>query len=346
MLVNQNNILSPQDLNILNMLQETNQTDITNHNVNEWIKCRQNPLYFILNYVYFKEYGGRCLYTKEFLHPKLRRVVRVIYRYHAAILMASRQLGKALSLDTIIPLANGGYTTMGEIKITDTILDGNGNPTQIVAITEVMNNRNCYQLEFDNGDTDIIADEDHLWKVSNSTLGFKNKIITTKELYTIQETIKNWKQSTKSRIEIPNRNKSIYFKNISPIDTVPVRCIQVSNSDGMFLCGKSMIPTHNSSISAAILSWALIFYPENRAIIFNFQKAAAQENLNKIKFIIKNLPNWLRMTVPNASRSEIKTYLELKNGSRVDTFYPSTTTSPDTLSRSLSVPIKFCRFLE
>ena len=47
---------------------------------------------------------------------------------------------------------------------------------------------------------------------------------------------------------------------------------------------------------------------------------AAQENLKKIKFINKNLPAWMR--VPNLSKSEIKTYLELQNGSRVDTFYP------------------------
>ncbi len=183
-----NNILLKQDYNTLNMLQETNEVDINDYNVNEWMKCRQNPLYFILNYVYFKEYGGKQLYSKQYMHNKLRRVIRVIFRHHMAMLMASRQLGK-------------------------------------------------------------------------------------------------------------------------------------------------------STISSAILAWALIFYPDNRAAIFNFQKSAAQENLNKVKFIIKNLPPWLKMTVPNASRSEIKTYLELKNGSRIDTFYPSTTASPDTLSRSISVPI-------
>lgn len=183
-----NNILTSSDYNSLNMIQENNGVDITDHNVNEWVRCRQNPLYYILNYVYFKEYGGKQLYTNEFLHPKLRRVVRLIFKYHMSILMASRQLGK-------------------------------------------------------------------------------------------------------------------------------------------------------SSISAALLSWAITFFPDNRAVIFNFQKAAAQENLNKVKFVIKNLPTWLRITVPSASRSEIKTYLELKNGSRLDTFYPSSTTSPDTLSRSLSVPI-------
>lgn len=510
------------DKQTLNLIQDTNGVDITEERVSEWIKCRQNPLYYILNYVYFQEFGGRQKYTAEFLHPKFRRVVRIMFQYHMAILMASRQLGKALSLNTPIPLASGGYTTMGEIKVGDMIFDGNGNPTTVIAATEIMYDHNCYKLEFDNGDTSIIADEDHLWKVSNSTAKFINKIKTTKDLYNIQEKLKNWSQSATSRIEIPeninfisndelsidpyllglwlgdgpkeagnisccvddyekyseilleagyevsdlrlqqgsensgtftvyglitklkdnnlfgnkhipeiylrasienrlellrglmdsdgycmekcgtcqfyqkdiklfsqvryllnslgiksrytNRvingelyhqltfttdkyyvfklerksgrqdghgfmkeNKTVYIKNISKIESTPVRCIQVSNSDGMFLCGESMIPTHNSTISAGILSWAITFFPSNRAAIFNFQKMAAQENLKKIKFINKNLPPW--MCVPNLSRSEIKTYLELQNGSRVDTFYPSTTTSPDTLSRSLSVPI-------
>jgi len=107
-----------------------------------------------------------------------------------------------------------------------------------------------------------------------------------------------------------NESNNVYISSIKKIDSVPVRCIQVANNDGMFLCGKSMIPTHNSTIAAGILAWALTFFPSNRAAIFNFQKLTAQENLKKIKFIVKNLPPWMR--VPNLSKSEIKTYLELQ----------------------------------
>lgn len=58
-------------------------------------KCRTNPLYFIHNYCYLDEGGGQSLYRKELMHNKIRRVVRSVYRYKKAILMASRQLGKS-----------------------------------------------------------------------------------------------------------------------------------------------------------------------------------------------------------------------------------------------------------
>jgi len=83
------------DKQTLNTIQETNGIDITEERVSEWIKCRQNPLYFILNYVYFQEFGGKQLYSKEYMHAKFRRTVRTVFRYHMVILMASRQLGKS-----------------------------------------------------------------------------------------------------------------------------------------------------------------------------------------------------------------------------------------------------------
>jgi hypothetical protein len=58
-------------------------------------KCRTNPLYFIHNYCFLDEGGGQVLYKKELMHNKIRRVVRSIYKFKKAILMASRQLGKS-----------------------------------------------------------------------------------------------------------------------------------------------------------------------------------------------------------------------------------------------------------
>ena len=63
----------------------------------EYLKCRQNPLYFIYNYANIQEIGGSLRLTKENVHPKLKRVVRSVFRYHKVIFMASRQLGKLFS---------------------------------------------------------------------------------------------------------------------------------------------------------------------------------------------------------------------------------------------------------
>jgi hypothetical protein len=90
-----NQMLLNQDKQSLNMIQNINGVDIDDQKVSECIKCRQNPLYFILNYVYFQEIGGKRKYDRELLHEKFRRVVRSVFRYHMAILLASRQLGKS-----------------------------------------------------------------------------------------------------------------------------------------------------------------------------------------------------------------------------------------------------------
>src|SRR6056297_3085332 len=75
----------------------------------ELIKCRSNPLYFILNYCYIDEGGGKTLYSKDKMHNKMRRVIRSIYHYKKAILMASRQLGKSTLAACLIVWATVFY---------------------------------------------------------------------------------------------------------------------------------------------------------------------------------------------------------------------------------------------
>jgi len=120
------------------------------------------------------------------------------------ILMASRQLGKALSLDTPIPLASGDYTTMGDINVGDWILDGSGNPTQVIATTDIMYNRPCYQFEFDNGDS-IKADENHLWKISNTTVKIKDELKHLKRYLNSRINYQKLKNSASCKIELPKK---------------------------------------------------------------------------------------------------------------------------------------------
>jgi phage terminase large subunit GpA-like protein len=96
-----------------------------------------------------------------------------------------------------------------------------------------------------------------------------------------------------------------------------------------------------STIAACMIAWAIVFYPNNKAVILNMKQNAARNNLATIKFIINNLPSWMVTRSPFKSKSDIKTYFELFNGSRVDTFYPSTIHSSSTLARSLTVPILY-----
>ncbi|MGH3566725.1 MAG: ATP-binding protein [Pseudonocardia sp.] len=69
--------------------------------------------------------------------------------------------GKALASDTPLPTPTG-WTTMGEVAVGDELLGRDGKPTRVVAATEVMHNRPCYDVVFSDGSV-IRADGQHEW---------------------------------------------------------------------------------------------------------------------------------------------------------------------------------------
>ncbi|MEV0760044.1 replicative DNA helicase [Nocardia sp. NPDC050435] len=78
------------------------------------------------------------------------------------IIVAARPgVGKALALDTPLPTPTG-WTTMGAVRVGDELLDAAGRPTRVLAATEVMTDRPCYEVEFSDG-TVLVADEQHQW---------------------------------------------------------------------------------------------------------------------------------------------------------------------------------------
>ncbi|HEY3436636.1 MAG TPA: replicative DNA helicase, partial [Actinotalea sp.] len=77
------------------------------------------------------------------------------------VLAARPAIGKALALDTPLPTPDG-WTTMGQVAVGDRLLAADGTPTSVVAATEVMVDRPCYEVTFDDG-TAVVADAQHEW---------------------------------------------------------------------------------------------------------------------------------------------------------------------------------------
>ncbi|WP_442873898.1 replicative DNA helicase [Actinomycetospora sp. NBC_00405] len=103
------------------------------------------------------------------------------------IIVAARPgIGKALALDT--PLATpDGWTTMESVRVGDVLLDASGRPTRVVAATEVMVGRPCFEVEFSDG-TVIVADEQHQWltdtRASRRSAHVPPRVRTTGEIAT------------------------------------------------------------------------------------------------------------------------------------------------------------------
>lgn len=68
---------------------------------------------------------------------------------------------KALALDTPIPLVSG-WTMMGDIRVGDRAFDERGMPCAVVAVSEIFEGHDCYEVLFRDG-TRIVTDAGHLW---------------------------------------------------------------------------------------------------------------------------------------------------------------------------------------
>jgi replicative DNA helicase len=77
------------------------------------------------------------------------------------VIAARPAMGKALALDTPLPTPTG-WTTMGAVQVGEHLIAADGTPTRVVAATDIMIDRPCYQVTFDDGTT-VVADADHQW---------------------------------------------------------------------------------------------------------------------------------------------------------------------------------------
>ena len=94
-----------------------------------------------------------------------------------------------------------------------------------------------------------------------------------------------------------------------------------------------------STIAAAMILWAMTFFPRTKCVVINMDKKARKVNIDKIKFMWSYLPDFMK--IQRHSRTEIETYFTLKNGSDVRAFSPSSTTPPDQIARSMTAPILY-----
>jgi replicative DNA helicase len=183
------------------------------------------------------------------------------------VIAARPAMGKALALDTPLPTPDG-WTTMGKVQAGDYLIGADGKPVQVLAATEVLHGRPCYEVEFSGGDV-IVADENHQWLTwSHPTRGLvPPQVVTTAQ---IRRTLRcepglrrsNHAVAVTAPIELTGvaaqwispppvlrREPWQYVVDVRPAQSRPVRCVQVDSADHLYLAGRGMIPTHNSTLA-------------------------------------------------------------------------------------------------
>lgn len=294
--------------------------EYTKSMVNDIKKSKNNILYFAENFFHIIDPDeGK---VKINLFPYQKRALRTLRDNRRVILLASRQIGKALDCNTPIPTPSG-WTTMGELKTGDKVFDENGEPCNVVKAHDVLHGRNCYEVTFDNGEV-IIADEDHLWFTQNRQerkSKCKGSVKTTKHLY---DTLLTYGNEPNHRIpkaqkdvnyetNSMSRNQWHYIKQITPVASRPVRCITVDSKNNLYLCGKQYIPTHNTTLLTIYALWVAAFNDYQNIIIVANKEATAIEIFRRVRLAYEELPNWLKPGVKEYG----KTSCEFENGSRI-----------------------------
>ena len=107
------------------------------------------------------------------------------------------------------------------------------------------------------------------------------------------------------RAKATDRNDVRYITDVRRIPSVPVRCVQVDNDDHLYLAGRSMIPTHNSTIGLDFLRAASIKAQMTTAmfslemgrseITMRLLSAEAQILLSRLRTGQMTDPDWNRL---------------------------------------------------
>ncbi|OBA83525.1 replicative DNA helicase [Mycobacterium sp. 1164966.3] len=229
------------------------------------------------------------------------------------IIVAARPgVGKALALDTPLPTPSG-WTTMGDVSVGDELLGADGKPTRVVAATDVLLGRPCYEIEFSDG-TVIVADAQHQWPTSYG-------IRTSDQLRRGWDTINaagSVAQCAQGQTAV--LAPVLQVDSVRRVPSVAVRCVQVDSTDHLYLAGRGMVPTHNSTLGLDFMRScsikhrmaSVIFSLEmsKSEIVMRLLSAEAKIKLSDMRSGRMNDDDWTRLARRMSEISEAPLYID------------------------------------
>ena len=78
-------------------------------------------------------------------------------------------------------------------------------------------------------------------------------------------------------------SSSRHIDSINRVESVPVRCIQVDSPSSLYLAGRKMVPTHNTTICECACIWAVLFGHREFVCLIGSNEGHAMDMLDSIK---------------------------------------------------------------
>lgn len=187
--------------------------------IQEYAKCAADPVYFAKKYIRIV-HVDKGLVPFE-MYPYQEQIAREITDNRRVAVLTARQSGKALALDTPVPLFDGSWTTIADLKIGDVIIGSNGQQTTVTFKSDI-HHKPSYAMTFESSGSPVVACEDHLWTVwDRYTRKFVTK--TTKQL-AVNYKVVNKRGYSEYRYAIPNIKPIKYPHKDLPADPYTIGC--------------------------------------------------------------------------------------------------------------------------
>jgi hypothetical protein len=186
-----------------------------------------------------------------------------------AIVETPPQIGKALAIDTPIATPTG-WTTMGELRPGDRVFNELGEPCTVTRVSPVWTDRECYEVVADGENSErIVASGEHEWVAS---LGRRSpaRVVET-------HVLANGAWLTNGRY--------VYARKV---ETVPTVCIEVDSPSHMFLAGRSLLPTCNSTWLTWFVLWWQSKHPDHPAILMSYAAQLASNKGRQIRTLVED----------------------------------------------------------
>jgi replicative DNA helicase len=183
----------------------------------------------------------------------------------------------------------------------------------VVAATDVMLGRPCYEVAFSDG-TVIVADAAHQWPTCDG-------VRTSAQLRCGLDTIAPAGSTAhhmagRTAVLAP----SLQVVTVRRVASVAVRCVQVDNSARLYLAGRGMVPTHNSTLGLDFLRScsikhrmaSVIFSLEmsKSEIVMRLLSAEAKIKLGDMRSGRMNDDDWTRLARRMSEISEAPLYID------------------------------------
>jgi replicative DNA helicase len=116
-------------------------------------------------------------------------------------------------------------------------------------------------------------------RTAASSTSYTLTFTTTDEIFRLQRKMLRHKET--SRAISPARTSLRYIVDVRRVSSVPVKCVSIDNADKLYLAGRTMIPTHNSTAS--------MDFARNAAIRANCASAIFSLEMSKIEIVMRLL---------------------------------------------------------